>query len=141
MRSPLSLRSLLKSCHTTRKLVPSKATAGADGETAAVEMASPVASSMLIQGKPIEVRALDAHTITVKLPSTYGPGLSFLDSIPILPAHKLRAALDAGKFNEAWGVTTPPAEIVGLGPFVIDSYKAGERLVIFALFVAKRQPR
>ena len=92
-------------------------------------VASPLASSLRVGGKPIAVRAMDAHTITVQFPSAYAPGISLLEALPIMPAHKLGAALDAGKFREAWSVTTPPADIVGLGPFVIDSYKAGERLV------------
>src|SRR6185503_14077043 len=30
---------------------------------------------------------------------------------------------------EAWGTTTPPADVVGLGPFVIQEYVPGQRLV------------
>jgi peptide/nickel transport system substrate-binding protein len=90
---------------------------------------SDIASSLLIRGKPMAVRALDARTVTVQFPSAYAPGISLLEALPILPAHKLRAALDAGQFRDAWPITTPPAEIVGLGPFVIDSYAPGERLV------------
>ena len=90
---------------------------------------SDIASSLLIQGKPMLVRALDAHTLTVQFPSAYAPGISLLEALPILPAHKLRAALDAGKFRDAWPLTAPLTEIVGLGPFVIESYAHEERLV------------
>ena len=34
-----------------------------------------------------------------------------------------------GKFAEAWGAATPPADIVGLGPFVLKEYTPGQRLV------------
>ncbi len=90
---------------------------------------SEVASSMLIDGKPLQVRAMDASTVVVVLPAPYGPGLSMLDSIPILPRHKLAASLEAGTFRDAWSISTPVSEIVGLGPFVIQEYVAGQKLV------------
>jgi ABC-type transport system substrate-binding protein len=90
---------------------------------------SEIASSMRIDGKPIQVRALDPATVEIVLPAPYGPGLSMLDSIPILPRHKLAAALEAGTFRDAWGTTTPVSEIVGLGPFVIQEYVPGQKLV------------
>jgi peptide/nickel transport system substrate-binding protein len=90
---------------------------------------SEIASSLMIDGKPIQVRALDAATVVIVLPAPYGPGLSMLDSIPILPRHKLAAALEAGTFREAWSTTTPVSEIVGLGPFVIQEYVSGQKLV------------
>ena len=55
------------------------------------------------------MRALDAHTVVIVFPAPFGPGIAMLDSLPILPAHKLQAALDAGHVREAWGVTTPLA--------------------------------
>ena len=90
---------------------------------------SEMASSLKVQGKPLQVRALDASTIVVTLPAAYGPGLSLLDAVPILPRHKLKAALDNGSFRDAWSVTTPLPEIAGLGPFVLTEYVPGERLV------------
>ena len=62
------------------------------------------------------------------LPAPYGPGLRLLNSLPILPAHKLRDALARGEFAKAWSTATPPAEIIGLGPYVIRSYIPGERI-------------
>ncbi len=90
---------------------------------------SPIASSVMIAGQPLTVRALDARRIVVSFPSAYGPGLAMLDAVPILPQHKLRGALDGGTFREAWGVTSPPAELVGLGPFVLREYVTGQRLL------------
>jgi peptide/nickel transport system substrate-binding protein len=92
-------------------------------------VASEIASGFEIDGKPITVRAPDEHTVIVTFPAPYGPGLRLLDALPILPRHKLAGALAAGTFREAWSVTTPPAEIAGLGPFVLKSYAPGQRLV------------
>lgn len=88
-----------------------------------------LASSLKINGQPFTVRALDASTVVIVLPAPYGPGLSMLDAVPMLPRHKLHAAFEAGTFREAWGTTTPVSEIVGLGPFVIQEYAPGQKLV------------
>ena len=73
---------------------------------------------------------MDAHTVVIVLPAPYGPGISLLDAVPILPRHKLKAALDAGTFRDAWGLSTPLTDIVGLGPFVLKEYVSGQRLVL-----------
>jgi len=90
---------------------------------------SPLGDALLVGGKPIAARAPDAHTVIVTFPSAFGPGLRLLDSLPILPAHKLEAALKSGTLRQKWGTATPPAEFAGLGPFVLQAYQPGERLV------------
>ena len=72
--------------------------------------------------------ASDDHTVTIEFPAAYGPGLRPLDSLPILPRHKLEAAWKEGKFRDAWSAATAPAEIAGLGPFVLKTYTPGQRL-------------
>jgi peptide/nickel transport system substrate-binding protein len=88
----------------------------------------PLTSSLQVNGRPIAVRKVDAHTVVLTLPTPYGPGLRLLNNLPILPAHKLRDALARGEFAKAWSTATPPAEITGLGPYVLRSYTPGERL-------------
>ena len=88
----------------------------------------PLASSLRVNGQPLAVRKVDAHTVVLTLPAPYGPGLRLLNGLPILPAHKLRDALARGEFAKAWSTATPPAEITGLGPYVIRSYTPGERI-------------
>jgi peptide/nickel transport system substrate-binding protein len=65
----------------------------------------------------------------VRFPTTFGPGIRLLDNLPILPSHKLEAAMNAGTLAEAWDVSTPPSEMPGLGPFVLETYQPGQRLV------------
>jgi len=91
---------------------------------------SQIGSSLLINGKPLTVRAMDAHTVVVVLPAPYGPGVSLLDAVPILPSHKLKAALDAGTFRDAWGLSTPLTNIVGTGPFVLTEHASGQGMVL-----------
>jgi peptide/nickel transport system substrate-binding protein len=94
-----------------------------------------LAAAMSVAGKPLQVAAVDPLTVTIAFPERFAPGLELLDNLPILPKHKLQAALDAGTFGSAWGLATPPADITGLGPFVVAEYALGER-VVFA-----RNPR
>jgi len=91
--------------------------------------ASVLADELKIAGQPLEVSAPDPNTVLIRFPSPFGPGLRILDGLPILPRHKLEAALDEGRFREAWGTTTPPGEMAGLGPFVLDEFTPGQRLV------------
>lgn len=93
------------------------------------KVGSAVASSLQVGGKPLSVRATDDHTLVVTFPAKYAPGLRMLDDLPIFPRHRLHAALKAGTFKEAWAVTTPPSELSGLGPFVLQEYVPGQRLV------------
>lgn len=90
---------------------------------------SVIADAMSPGGKPLQASAPDARTVVVKFSAPFGPGLRFLDVLPILPRHKLEAALNAGTLRQAWGPATPPADLAGLGPFVLQEYRAGERLV------------
>ena len=90
---------------------------------------SAMADSLLVDGQPIAVEAPDATTVVVRFPVPFSPGLRLLAGLPILPRHLLEAALRNGTFQDVWGLSTPPAEMAGLGPFVLESYQLGQRLV------------
>ena len=96
---------------------------------------SALGESMRVGGQPLVVTAPDPTTVVVRFPSPFGPGIRLLDNLAILPRHKLEAALNAGTLAKAWDLSTPPSEIVGLGPFVLASYQPGQRLVF------ERNPR
>ncbi|MBI4887352.1 MAG: ABC transporter substrate-binding protein [Acidobacteria bacterium] len=91
---------------------------------------SVLASSLAAGGQPIRAAAPDAQTVVITFPVPSGPGLRLLDQLPILPKHKLQGALAAGTFASAWNAATPPAEIVGTGPFVVREYQPGQRVVL-----------
>jgi peptide/nickel transport system substrate-binding protein len=91
---------------------------------------SPLTEALSVGGKPLAVTAPDARTVAITFPSPYGPGLRLLDALPILPKHKLDAALKSGTLRQQWGPATPPADIAGLGPFVLQTYLPGQRLVL-----------
>ena len=94
------------------------------------KVASAIASGMKVGDQPITVRAIDDRTVELKFPEVYGPGLSILDALPILPRHKLEAALDAGTFPAAWGTSAPLADFAGLGPFVLGERVAGQHVIL-----------
>ncbi len=88
-----------------------------------------LASGTQVSGQPLLVSAPDATTVVVRFPTTFAPGLRLIDTVPILPRHKLQAALDDGTFATAWAVGTQAGEMAGLGPFVLTEHVAGQRLV------------
>jgi peptide/nickel transport system substrate-binding protein len=92
------------------------------------ELGSPMTSSFEIKGQPLTVEALDSHMIRLVFPATYAPGLTILDSLPILPRHRLEEIYRAGEFADAWNLATPVSEVVGLGPFILAEYTSGQRL-------------
>jgi peptide/nickel transport system substrate-binding protein len=93
------------------------------------KVASELASTVSIHDQPLQARAVDAHTVSITFPAVFAPGISLLDALPILPKHKLQAALDAGTFRDVWSTTTSPAAVVGLGPFVLKGYSPGQHLL------------
>jgi peptide/nickel transport system substrate-binding protein len=91
---------------------------------------SVLAGILVAGGQPLRATAPDAQTVIVTFAGASGPGLRLLDQLPILPKHKLEGELASGKFGAAWASTTPPADIVGTGPFVIREYQPGQRVVL-----------
>ena len=90
---------------------------------------SALADTVTAGGKKLQVAAVDPQTVLITFPTPFAPGLRILESLPILPRHRLQAAFDAGTFTKAWGLDTPPSDLVGLGPFVLKQYMPGQRLV------------
>ena len=77
---------------------------------------------------PMTVRALDDYTVECVLPV---PFATFLRSMgtAIYPRHILESHVDDGTFTSTWDITTDPSEVIGTGPFTIESYVPGERVV------------
>jgi peptide/nickel transport system substrate-binding protein len=89
---------------------------------------APLASGALqVGGKRLIAATPDPLTVVFTFPQPFAPGMRIFDNLPILPRHKLEAALKAGTFLDTWGLATPPSEMTGLGPFVLASYAPGQR--------------
>lgn len=96
---------------------------------------SGLAADLKIAGQPLDVTAPDARTIVIRFPAPFAPGLRLLDSLPILPRHRLEAAFNEGRLAKTWSPGQDVSQITGLGPFVLVEHAPGQRLVL------KRNPR
>ena len=73
--------------------------------------------------------APDPHTVTIRFPAPFAPGVRILDNLPVLPRHKLEPAFKAGTIAKAWTPGMPLTDLAGLGPFVLAEHAAGQRMV------------
>lgn len=91
------------------------------------------AGQYTIGGEPIKFRKIDKYRVEFRTKKVYAPFLNDIGFVEILPKHKLQKAVENGTFTQAWSTQTAinsPAEMVSSGPFVLFSYKPGERLVM-----------
>ena len=61
-------------------------------------------------GRPIQATAPDASTVVMTYAAPSGAGIGLLDMFPILPRHKLEAALKAGTLAKTWNTGTAPGD-------------------------------
>ena len=85
---------------------------------------------LIVGGKPIAVRKVDAHTVVFQLPKPYGVGERLFDGLAILPRHVLEKAYRDGKLGQIGSLATAADQWAGLGPFRLKEYVAGQRLVL-----------
>jgi peptide/nickel transport system substrate-binding protein len=89
-----------------------------------------VAELLKAGGKPFVFEKADDRTVVVTLPEPYGPFLSVIGSLYIMPKHALEAAYAAGSFESTYGVDTPPADIVTCGPWTVGEYVPQQKIVL-----------
>ncbi len=78
--------------------------------------------SLLVDGHEIDTQVLDDYTVKVSVPRVFAPLLYEIAGLPIIPEHVLGALYAAGKFNQTWGINTPPAKLIGDGAFMMTNY-------------------
>jgi peptide/nickel transport system substrate-binding protein len=76
------------------------------------------------------ISKIDEHTIRLQFEHPAGMGLRMLDSLPILPKHRLWKAYKEGRLASAWGPTVAPDNVVGLGAFRLKEYERGAKVVL-----------
>lgn len=91
---------------------------------------SPQRDLLIIDGKPIQVSKLDQYTVRFTLARPYAAAERIFDSLAILPRHILEKPYRQGQFLQQWTLSTPPSQIVGLGPFRLKQYLPGQRVVL-----------
>ena len=91
---------------------------------------SPQRDLLIIDDKPLSVTKLDQYTVRFTLPRPYAAAERIFDGLAMLPKHILEKPYREGRFAQAWLLNAPPAEVVGLGPFRVKEYLAGQRIVL-----------
>jgi len=85
---------------------------------------------LIIGGKPIAVRRIDAHTVLFEMAEPRAAADRLFDSVGILPKHLLEKSYQEGNLRTAWGLTSNARDIAGLGPFRLKEYIPGQRLTL-----------
>lgn len=91
---------------------------------------------MLPDGSSPAIEKVDDHTIRLTMSTVFRPILDALGS-SIVPkhmlaqyVHKLNSDVAAGTFNATWGLNTDLEDIVGMGPFVLESYSPDQQVTM-----------
>ncbi|MEW6207089.1 MAG: ABC transporter substrate-binding protein [Acidobacteriota bacterium] len=85
--------------------------------------------AMKIDGKQIEVTALDHRNIRFVFPEPVAAPESYISNLPVLPRHALEESFKQGKLGQRWGVAADPQSIIASGAFTVESSTPGERVV------------
>ena len=86
-------------------------------------------------GEQWQIDKIDDYTVKFTLFEKNAVFLQIMAGVFIIPKHKYEPLVDSGKFNEALGPNTDPNEIVGIGPFLLEKYEPGTKVIL------KRNPR
>jgi peptide/nickel transport system substrate-binding protein len=85
---------------------------------------------MLINGRPIEVVAIDARHVNLIFPERVASPESYLSNIAVLPRHVLEQDFNRGTLRESFSLTSDPQGIVTSGAFTAYSVVLGERITL-----------
>jgi peptide/nickel transport system substrate-binding protein len=85
---------------------------------------------LIVGGKPIAVRKVDASTVIFQLAKPYGAGERLFDGLAILPRHLLEKTFLEGKLGQAGGLASPANLWAGAGPYRLKEYQPGQKLVL-----------
>ncbi len=91
---------------------------------------APQRDLLIVGGKPIAVRKVDAQTIVFQMVKPYGAGERLFDGLAVLPRHLLEKPFQEGKLGQISSLSAAANQWAGLGPFRLKEYVAGQRLVL-----------
>lgn len=76
------------------------------------------------------VDVLDDHTVRFTLKEPNALMLDNIGSTYLAPRHKWEDEWRAGTFDQALGITTPPEDVVSLGPYRLKEYSTNQRVLL-----------
>jgi peptide/nickel transport system substrate-binding protein len=85
---------------------------------------------LIVGGKPITVKKIDASTLVFQLAKPYGAGERLFDGLTILPRHLLEKPYLDGKLPQSGTLSTPANQWAGAGPFRLKEYIPGQKLTL-----------
>lgn len=85
---------------------------------------------ILINNSEIKLTIHDAQSFSFTLPEAMAAFLSHLYHFYVMPKHVLEPILAKTPFENTYTVSSPAAQIVGSGPFLLGEYVPSERLVL-----------
>lgn len=89
---------------------------------------APERQLLVVNGSPVRCQVLDAATVELDLPAPVAVGDRMLDSVWMLPRHRLLPAYKAGQFARVWGPDADPHLMAGLGAFRVAAYMPGQEV-------------
>jgi peptide/nickel transport system substrate-binding protein len=91
---------------------------------------SPQRDLLVLDGKPISVRKIDAYTVECELAKPYAPAERLFDGLAMMPSRLLEKPYREGKLEQTWATNARAAEMAGLGAFRLREYMPGQRMVL-----------
>ncbi len=88
---------------------------------------NPLRDSLIVAGQPLRTRRLDDLTVEIRFAGPYAGIEYILTTVPVFPRHRLQEP--GKKLEDYWGLDTPPSEMAGLGPFVVQEHRPGQETV------------
>ncbi|MGH9534774.1 MAG: ABC transporter substrate-binding protein [Terriglobales bacterium] len=93
-------------------------------------MHSPQRDLLTVGGQPIRAQRLGRYRVAFDLAQPDAAALRLFDGVAMLPSQLLGPLYRAGRLRRAWGPSTPPRQIAGLGPFRVLRYVPGQKLAL-----------
>ncbi|MGI8783641.1 MAG: ABC transporter substrate-binding protein [Acidobacteriota bacterium] len=91
---------------------------------------SPYRDTLRFAGQPVTCEKVDDHSVRLTFAAGLPVGIeATLSEVPILPKRRLQPKMTA-PLGELWTLSTPPSEMAGLGPFVIEQHLPGQKTVL-----------
>jgi peptide/nickel transport system substrate-binding protein len=79
-----------------------------------------------IDGEPLGVVKIDDRRVRVEASAAFASIEHLLATVPVFPRHRFTSD-PSRPIEEWWTLGTPPGEMAGLGPYVIESHEPGVR--------------